>query len=229
MIDQATWQDLNNTPGNEPIPTTPLQLTEHLISNCTKCPLHRTRTCAVPGEGPPDARIVMIGEAPGRNEDAQGRPFVGAAGKLLDELLPTAGLQRSDVYITNVLKCRPPANRDPLPEEIATCAPHLNTQLRLIQPELIITLGAFSLNHYFPKETVGKARGQLRNCGGTYIYPVMHPAAALRRREFRDHVTADFQNIPNALAQLRSNPPEPERPTQPPPLPNHNQAQTSLF
>ena len=195
-------------------PRNSVEMTEYLARNCTACPLHRTRTNAVPGEGPADARIVLIGEAPGRNEDEQGRPFVGAAGKLLDELLPMAGLSRDDVYITNILKCRPPDNRDPLPEEVSACAQHLDRQLLHLNPELVITLGAFSLNRFFPGETVGKARGRIRNKDGLLIYPVMHPAAALRRKELKERCSADFQSIPQALESLRQSPPEPE-PTAP--------------
>ena len=132
--------------------------------------------------------------------------------KLLDELLPQAGLSRGDVYITNILKCRPPDNRDPLPEEIEACSRHLDIQLGHLNPELVITLGAFSLNRFFPKETVGKARGRLRNCNGVNVFPVMHPAAALRRGEFRARLTEDFRAIPQALADARHNPPEPESP-----------------
>lgn len=191
-------------------PTNSLELAEYLARSCTACALAQTRTNAVPGEGPTDARIMLIREAPGQNEDKQGRPFVGAAGRLLDELLPEAGLNRSEVYITNILKCRPPGNRDPLPEEIATCRHHLEVQIRHLDPELIITLGAFSLHHFFPGETIGKSAGTLRNKDGRFIYPVMHPAAALRRREFRDRVTQQFRNIPSALHTLRTNPPPPE-------------------
>ena len=203
---------LTTAQRQEAPPKNSLELAEYLIRSCVACPLSKTRTNAVPGEGPTDARIVLIGEAPGKNEDQQGRPFVGAAGKLLDQLLPEAGLSREDVYITNILKCRPPDNRDPAPEEIAACSKHLDIQLRLLNPELVITLGAFSMNRYLPGETVGKSGGRLRNCGGTNIYPVMHPAAALRRGEFKERVTKDFQGIPAALEQLRTNPPAPETP-----------------
>lgn len=209
-------------------PTNSLELAEYLARSCTSCALAQTRTNAVPGEGPADARIMLIGEAPGKNEDQQGRPFVGAAGKLLDELLPEAGLTRDDVYITNILKCRPPDNRDPLPEEIASCSRHLEIQIIHLNPELIITLGAFSLHHFLPKETMAKARGTLRNIGGRYVYPVMHPAAALRRREFRDRVTEDFRSIPHVLEQLRTDPPPLEQP-QPKAAPPQTAAQSSFL
>ena len=198
-------------------PTNSLELAEYLARSCTACALAETRTNVVPGEGPTDARIMLIGEAPGQNEDKQGRPFVGAAGRLLDELLPEAHLNRSEVYITNILKCRPPGNRDPLPQEIATCRRHLELQIIRLDPELIITMGAFSLHHFFPGETIGRAAGTLRNKDGRYVYPVMHPAAALRRREFRDRVTEQFRGIPQALHALRNDPPPPEAPQAPKP------------
>ena len=204
-------------------PQNPLELAEHLIRLCTRCPLSRTRTNAVPGEGPPDARVVLIGEAPGQNEDKHGRPFVGAAGQLLDKLLPTAGLSRSEVYITNILKCRPPENRDPLPQEIEACSRHLEIQLGLINPELVITLGAFSLQHFFTGETVGKSRGRLRNQNGRFIYPVMHPAAALRRQDFNEKVSQDFLAIPQVLETLRTDPPPAEAPV------SHAATQSALF
>ena len=204
-------------------PRNSMELAEYLARNCTACALSQTRTNVVPGEGPTDARVMLIGEAPGKNEDKEGRPFVGAAGKLLDELLPEAELDRSEVYITNILKCRPPGNRDPLPEEIATCRRHLEIQICRLNPELIITLGAFSLHHFFPRETIGKVGGILRNLDGRFIYPVMHPAAALRRREFRDRVTEQFRRIPAARHTLRTAPPPPEpKPAPAPPRPEQS-------
>ena len=133
------------------------------VAKCTQCLLHQGRTKAVPGEGPENADIMFIGEAPGFHEDQQGRPFVGAAGKFLDELLDTIGLKRDSVYITNVIKCRPPGNRDPLPEEIVACKPYIDRQIKLIQPTLVVTLGRFSMARAFqklasPESTGNRAR-----------------------------------------------------------------------
>ena len=207
-------------------PKNSLELAEYLARTCTSCALSETRTNAVPGDGPADARIMLIGEAPGANEDKQGLPFVGAAGRLLDQLLPEAGLDRSEVYITNILKCRPPSNRDPLPEEISACRRHLDIQISQLNPDLIITLGAFSLRHFLPGETIGSAAGKLRNIGGRNIFPVMHPAAALRRGEFRERLTAHFRAIPAALEQARTAPPAAEQPPRPK---NTPPAQSSLL
>src|SRR3990172_6861275 len=131
-----------------------------LIGVCQNCELAKTRTRAVPGEGNPDADIVFIGEGPGFHEDQQARPFVGAAGKFLDELLASIGLKRSDVFICNVLKCRPPSNRDPLPGEIAACKPWLDKQVETIDPRVIVTLGRFSMTRYFPGHAIRKIHGQ---------------------------------------------------------------------
>ena len=196
-------------------PKNSIELIEYLARSCTSCDLAKSRTNAVPGEGPTDARVMLIGEAPGQNEDKQGRPFIGAAGRLLDQLLPEAGLDRSEVYITNILKCRPPGNRNPLPEEISACRRHLDAQIAQLNPDLIITLGAFSLQHFIPGETIGSAAGQLRNINGRNIYPVMHPAAALRRGEFKERLIAHFQALPAALEQARNSPPTPEAPSAP--------------
>ena len=135
------------------------------IKVCLRCELHKTRTKAVPGEGPADARIMLIGEAPGWNEDQQGRPFVGAAGKFLEELLAAAGLKREDVFITNIVKSRPPGNRDPLPDEIAACEPWLQRQIEIIDPDVIVTLGRFSMAQWFPGERISKIHGQPKRVG----------------------------------------------------------------
>ena len=185
------------------------------IRDCRDCPLGASRTNAVPGAGPADARVMLIAEGPGKNEDEQGVPFVGPAGEFLDELLPLAQLGRDEVFITNMIKCQAPGNRDPRPEEIAACNRHLERQLEIIQPELIVALGRFSLGRFLPDEkTIGNARGKLRHRGGHFILPVMHPAAGLRRNEFRDSVIEDFEAIPETLRQIRENPP-PEEPLEP--------------
>lgn len=174
-----------------------------LVRNCTDCPLHQGTTSAVPGEGTPDAEIMFIGEGPGYQEDRQGRPFVGPAGRLLDELLASIGLSRDQVFITNMVKHRPPQNRDPLPAEISACGKYLDRQIELINPSLIVTLGRFSLARFFPGESISRARGRLRHKDGRNIFPIMHPAAGLHRQELRDTIAQDFKGIPEALATAR--------------------------
>ena len=215
------------------IPVNPLQLTAQLIKDCRQCPLGHSRTNAVPGEGPIEAEVMFIAEGPGEHEDRQGKPFMGPAGRFLDELLPMAGLNRKDVFITNMIKCRAPDNRDPKPEEIEACDRHLEIQIRQIQPKLIVTLGNFALGKFMPGEKTGKARGKLRRINGRFVYPVMHPAAGLRRGEFRQHVINDFKAIPDILRQVTDAPPEdepqkqPQQPKHQPSQPDPNQA--SLF
>ncbi len=167
---------------------------------CPKCELARTRTKAVPGEGDPNARIMFIGEGPGWHEDQQGRPFVGAAGKFLNELLALAGLDRESVFITNVVKCRPPGNRDPLPDEIAACAPYLERQIAAIDPDVIVTLGRFSMARWFPGERISKIHGQPRKDGKRLIVPMYHPAAALHQSALRGAIEEDFAKLPKILA-----------------------------
>ena len=191
-----------------------------LVSRCTDCELHRGRTNAVPGEGASDAELMFIGEGPGSQEDRQGRPFVGPAGRFLEELLAGIGLRRQQVYIANVVKCRPPQNRDPLPAEIGACSKYLNRQIELIGPTLIVTLGRFSLARFFPGESMTRARGRLREKDGRRIYPIMHPAAALYRQEMRAAIVADFQRIPAVLEEARRSPalvPQPAVEQEPPP------------
>lgn len=171
------------------------------VAECTRCLLHRGRTRAVPGEGPGDAGIMFIGEAPGFHEDQQGRPFVGAAGNFLEELLESIGLKREDVFITNVIKCRPPGNRDPLPEEIEACKPYLDRQIELLQPKLVVTLGRFSMARAFPKARISRIHGQPRKVGGVIYYPMYHPAAALHQPSLRRTVVEDMQRIPELIAQ----------------------------
>ena len=187
-----------------------LEEIEQLVSSCTQCDLHRGRTNAVPGEGAPDAEIMFIGEGPGVQEDRQGRPFVGPAGRFLEELLASIGLTRPQVYIANMVKCRPPQNRDPLPLEIGACSVYLNRQIELIDPALIVTLGRFSLARFFPGESISRARGRVREKDGRRIYPIMHPAAALYRQEMRGAIEEDFRRIPEILAQARQQPLPPE-------------------
>jgi uracil-DNA glycosylase family 4 len=176
------------------------------VRACTDCPLHRSRTNAVPGEGNPSAELMFIGEGPGFHEDRQGRPFVGPAGQLLEGLLASIGTNRDNVFIANMVKCRPPENRDPQPPEIAACAKFLERQIELVNPKLIVTLGRFSLGRFFPGESVTRARGSLRQKDERLIFPVLHPAAALRRPELRATMVEDFRAIAAALADA----PEPE-------------------
>jgi uracil-DNA glycosylase family 4 len=172
------------------------------IKACQKCVLSQGRTNAVPGEGPEHADILFIGEGPGFHEDRQGRPFVGAAGKYLDELLEQIGLKREEVYIANVVKCRPPGNRDPLPEEIEACRPYLDQQIDLLHPRLIITLGRFSMQRYFPGASITRIHGQPKRVGNVIYYPMFHPAAALHQPKWRSVVEEDFLKIPELLAKL---------------------------
>lgn len=174
------------------------------IRVCTRCELHRTRTNAVPGEGPANARIMLIGEAPGWNEDQQGRPFVGAAGKFLEELLGAAGLKRSEVFITNVVKCRPPGNRDPLPDEIAACAPYLQRQIDALDPDVIVTLGRFSMAKWFPGERISRIHGQPKREGKRLIVPMYHPAAALHQQALKATILEDFAKLPRILADAEA-------------------------
>ena len=169
------------------------------VAKCTRCLLHQGRTKAVPGEGPENADIMFIGEAPGFHEDQQGRPFVGAAGKFLDELLGSINLKRADVFIANVIKCRPPGNRDPLPEEIEACKLFLDRQIEIIQPKLVVTLGRFSMARAFPKAYISRIHGQPRKIGGVVYYPMYHPAAALHQPSLRRTVEEDMRRIPELI------------------------------
>jgi uracil-DNA glycosylase family 4 len=176
------------------------QLFEEIIA-CRDCELAKYRTKVVPGEGAEDASLLFIGEAPGWHEDQQGRPFVGPAGQFLDQLLTSIGLRREEVYIANVIKCRPPQNRDPLPAEIQSCHKWLDRQIEIIQPQMIITLGRYSLARYFPNESIGKIHGKPRKLGDVIYYPMYHPAAALHQGSLRRTIEADMLKIPQILAQ----------------------------
>ena len=170
------------------------------VQKCARCPLHKARRNPVPGEGPANAEIMFIGEAPGFYEDVQGRPFVGAAGKFLDELLESAGLRREDVFITNIVKCRPPGNRDPQPEELEGCEPYLDRQIEAIQPKVIVTLGRYSMNKFLPGAKISALHGQVFKVNGRLIVPMYHPAAALHQPSLRPKVEADFAILPDVLA-----------------------------
>ncbi|GBD11778.1 hypothetical protein HRbin23_01456 [bacterium HR23] len=173
------------------------------IRTCQDCPLGRTRTLAVPGEGPEHPLVMCIGEAPGYHEDQQGRPFVGPAGKFLEELLASVGLKRSDVYITNVVKCRPPDNRDPLPGEIEACKKYLVRQIELLQPKIIVTLGRYSLAHFAPRESISKVHGKPRKIKEGILFPMYHPAAALHYQALRSTLEQDIRLLPALIKQVQ--------------------------
>jgi uracil-DNA glycosylase len=175
-----------------------------LIARCPDCDLCQTRTQTVPGEGPEDARIMFIGEAPGFNEDRTGRPFVGAAGKFLDQLLARAGLSRQTVYIGNIIKCRPPNNRDPLPAEIEACRKWIDRQIELINPDVIVTLGRYSMSKFIPGATISRIHGVPRVVDGRTVVPMFHPAAALHQERYRSLIEADFEKLPAILAAARA-------------------------
>jgi DNA polymerase len=169
------------------------------IRCCRLCALHETRTKAVPGAGPVDAEIFFLGEGPGAREDERGLPFVGASGRLLDELLESVGLSRRQVFITNVVKCRPPDNRDPHVGEVEVCKRYLDRQLKLIRPHVIVTLGRFAMGRFLPGERISEIHGQPRWVDGVITLPLYHPAAALYRGSLRSVVKEDFQRIPELL------------------------------
>ena len=171
------------------------------IALCRQCEIAKHRTKVVPGEGAEDADLLFIGEAPGWHEDQQGRPFVGPAGQFLDQLLASIGLHREEVYIANVIKCRPPQNRDPLPSEIQSCRKWLDRQIEIIQPKVIITLGRYSLARYFPNASIGKIHGKPRKSGDIIYYPMYHPAAALHQGSLRRIIETDMLRIPQLLAR----------------------------
>ena len=176
-----------------------LQYIAHLVGECKKCDLYKTATHPVPGHGNPHADIVFIGEAPGEQEDLQGLPFVGNSGKLLDKLLNTISVPRQDVFICNILKHRPPENRDPLPQEMKVCTPYLKAQLKIIKPQIIITLGRFAMNYFFPGESISRIRGQVRKIIWQElpltIIPVYHPSAGLRNGVMLKSLQEDFLSI----------------------------------
>jgi len=180
------------------------------VRACTRCRLHETRTLAVPGEGSPDTEVVFVGEGPGFNEDRQGRPFVGRAGELLTKFLATLRWKREEVFITNIVKCRPPDNRDPEPDEIAACAPYLKRQLEVLDPALIVTLGRHSLGRFMPGQRISQAHGTLRavdpetGAGNALAFALYHPAAALRTPEIERTSYADVALIPAALLDARA-------------------------
>ncbi len=174
------------------------------VRGCVRCPLAAGRTLAVPGEGNLLSDVLLVGEGPGAREDRTGRPFVGPAGELLTELLGAIGWTRADVFITNVVKCRPPANRDPEPQEKAACAPYLDAQERALQPAVVVTLGRHSLQRYLPGARIGGSHGHLRRSfTGQHVFPMYHPAAALHQASLRETLFRDIRGLPAALLDAR--------------------------
>ena len=171
------------------------------IALCQKCEIARYRIKVVPGEGAEDADIIFIGEAPGWHEDQQGRPFVGPAGKYLDELLASIGLRREQVYIANVIKCRPQGNRDPLPSEIQNCRQWLERQIEIISPKMIVTLGRYSMAMFFPGKSISKIHGTAQKRHNIIYYAMYHPAAALHQQSLRRAIEEDMLKIPSLLAR----------------------------
>jgi DNA polymerase len=171
------------------------------VSVCRKCALYHSRKKAVPGEGPANAEIMFIGEGPGFYENEQGRPFVGSAGNFLNELLAEARLKRSDVWIGNVVKCRPPGNRDPLPEELTACDEYLERQIAAINPKIIITLGRYSMGKYMPGAKISANHGVMRRVGDRFVIAMFHPAAALHQAGLKPAILKDFGQLPKQLEQ----------------------------
>jgi len=180
------------------------------VRSCTACRLHQTRTLAVPGEGNPDTEVVFVGEGPGQNEDRQGRPFVGRAGDLLVKFLATLRWRRDEVFITNIVKCRPPGNRDPEPDEIAACAPYLKRQLEILDPALVVTLGRHSLGRFMPGARISQSHGTVRpvdpatGAENALVFAMYHPAAALRTPDIERTSYDDVASIPAALLESRA-------------------------
>ena len=176
---------------------------------CTNCRLHETRTNAVPGEGDPETEVVFVGEGPGFNEDRGGRPFIGRAGDLLVKLLASIGWRREEVFITNIVKCRPPENRDPLPDEVAACAPYLQRQLAALDPAVIVTLGRHSMARFMPGARISGAHGTVRpvdpetGAQDALVFAMYHPAAALRTQAIEVQSYADIAGVPIALLDAR--------------------------
>jgi DNA polymerase len=172
---------------------------------CQRCELHRSRNRAVPGEGPTHAEMMFIGEGPGARENEQGRPFVGAAGKFLDQLLEQAGVTRADVWITNVVKCRPPGNRDPLPDEVETCTSnYLQHQIKIVNPSIIVTLGRFSMSMFFKGAKITQIHGQMRKVADHFVIAMFHPAAALHQSSLKPVIMDDFARLPELLKEART-------------------------
>jgi uracil-DNA glycosylase len=174
------------------------------VSICTKCALHESRKKSVPGDGPADAEIMFIGEGPGFHENEQGHPFVGASGKFLDQLLAQAGVTRADVFIANVVKCRPPDNRDPSVDELAACDTYLEEQIKTINPSIIVTLGRISMGKFFSGVKISAVHGQMQKVGERFVIPMFHPAAALHQAALKPAILEDFAKLPALLNEART-------------------------
>jgi len=183
-----------------------LQQVAQEVSTCTRCSLHHSRKKSVPGEGPAHAEIMFIGEGPGFHENEQGRPFVGAAGKFLDELLEKIGTERSQVFIGNVVKCRPPNNRDPLPEELTACSDYLERQIQAINPRVIVTLGRYSMARFLPNAKISEVHGKPYHIKGRLVVPMFHPAAALHQPSLKPAIERDFAALPELIGQTAQAP-----------------------
>jgi len=183
---------------------TELEALYEQIRRCNKCRLAQSRTEAVPGSGPARADIMFVGEAPGFHEDQQGLPFVGAAGQFLETLLASIGLSRNQVYIANVIKCRPPSNRDPQSDELEACRPYLDKQIELIKPRMIVTLGRFSMQLAFPGVSISRVHGKPKKVGDIIYYPMFHPAAALHQARYRADIEQDMLKIPQILSEAQA-------------------------
>ncbi len=202
------------------------------VAVCEKCPLHFGRKHAVPGEGPSNSKIMFIGEGPGFYENEQGRPFVGAAGKFLEELLASIGMRREQVFIGNVVKCRPPGNRDPQPEEIDACNIYLERQIAVINPQIIVTLGRYSMAKFLPNAKISAVHGQSFQVNGRLIVPMYHPAAALHQPSLKVDVERDFARLPDLIAKsAEASAPKsgPEKPDDKPAEEKPQPKQLSLF
>ena len=172
------------------------------IRHCQKCDLHKSRTNTVPGDGAPDAKLIIIGEAPGAQEDKQGLPFVGPAGKILIEALTNIGLERKDVFITNTVKCRPPENRDPLPEEKSTCANYLEEQISIIKPKIFLLLGKHSLQKVFPDANITSEHGKFKIKAGHLYFITFHPAATIYNQALRPQLFQDFKILAKIIHKI---------------------------
>jgi len=193
------------------------------VSSCRRCELAKSRNLTVPGEGNPNAEIMFIGEAPGWYENQQGRPFVGPAGQFLEELLRSVSLKRSDVFIANVVKCRPPQNRDPLPDEIEACAGFLDRQIAAIKPKVIVTLGRYSMSKFFPAgKGIRELHGTTCRWNGILCFAMYHPAAALHQPALRKTIEQDMLKLPGLLAAV-------DRATEAVPTVEEKPSQLSLF
>jgi DNA polymerase len=193
--------DLTDPDDLPPVSQMNLRQIARAVYDCTRCPLHAGRSRAVPGEGDPGAEIMLIGEGPGFHEDRQARPFVGASGRFLDELLGNIGYKREEVFIANVIKCRPPRNRDPEPEELKACQSYLDRQIEVVDPKVIVTLGRYSMYRYFPGASISKIHGQSKRVGNRLIVPMFHPAAALHQPKWRPLIIEDFKKLPQFIAE----------------------------